>query len=374
MATTKMPAMPKLHTARMKLLFDHPFFASLLYSTPMVVKRTIWLASTDGRSLFVNPEACEERTVPELKTLLCHEGLHVAFMHVPLMLRLKLDRDLWNRATDYCINLILVEMGLTPIDGWLYEPQYAGLTALQIYDRLLQQQEESPDEGEGDAPGGIGTDLDMPEHGGDAAEVMKDMADVQQRVAQAAAAARMAGKMPGALERLIDQMLSPVVPWLSVLQDYMTRLAQDEETWRRRNRRFTHVVLPTRYSERMGPVIMIGDTSGSIGNDELCRYASETAAIAEQLQPEHIRVVWADTSVSSEQVFEPGDPLTFAPTGGGGTDMRVPLAHVAQYDPQVVILMTDGYTPWPAEATPYPLIVLCTTGTTIPSWAQVIRV
>ena len=29
-------------------------------------------------------------------------------------------------------------------------------------------------------------------------------------------------------------------------------------------------------------------------------------------------------------------------------------------DPQVVVLMTDGYTPWPDAPTPYPLITLTT--------------
>jgi predicted metal-dependent peptidase len=112
--------------------------------------------------------------------------------------------------------------------------------------------------------------------------------------------------------------------------------------------------------------VLIGDTSGSIGNDELVKYMSEAAAIAEEVRPEHIRIMWADTRVAGEQVFEEGEPITPKPMGGGGTDMRVPLREAEQYEPEVVVLFTDGYTPWPDGEPPFPLIVCCTTETEVP--------
>ena len=396
--TTKPPVLKQVSTARSKLLLSQPFFATLLLTMPVVYRDDLWLMATDGKRLMVNPANCEALPIPQIQTVLCHEVLHVAFQHVPTMLRLKLDTNTWNRATDYAINLVLVEAGMSPIKGWLYDNQYKGLTALQIYDRLLQepppsagggQEEEgdesgtpggTPSQGRGDqsdqnrGPGGTGWDLEVPEHGGDPAELAKDMREVAQRVAQAANMARMAGKMPAGLDRLIKEMLEPMVPWATVLQDYMTRVTKDDETWRRRNRRFAHAYLPSRHSDRMGEVIFIGDTSGSISNTELSRMATEVTAIAEQLKPEMIRLLWADTEVAGEQTFECGEPVECCPQGGGGTDMRVPLAYAEEHDPQVVVLATDGYTPWPDVAPPYPLIVLCTTDIACPEYAQVIRV
>lgn len=399
--TTKMPPTKNIRTARMKVMVHHPFFAHILMRLTERVRRDIWLMATDGKHLSINPEACEVLPMDQLQTVLCHEVAHVCFNHVPIMIQHRLHVPTWNKATDYAINLMLVECGLTMYDNGLYDTQWQGMSAIQIYDRLIAQGGEpndpEPGDGEGDGQGqgdgqgppcdgpgrgrprpansnDPGRDLQRPAYGNDPAEAARQAQEVRQMVAQAANMARMAGKMPGALDRMVANVLDPVVPWPAVLRDYMTRTAQDDESWSRRNRRIAHVVLPARHSTRMGPVIMIGDTSGSITNDELTRMATEVAAIAEQLNPESIRLVWADTEVAGEQVFEPGDPIVCKPTGGGGTDMRVPLTYVAQYDPQVVILATDGYTPWPSAPTPYPLIVLCTTDTTIPTWAQGIRV
>ena len=183
----------------------------------------------------------------------------------------------------------------------------------------------------------------------------------------------MAGKMPGSLERFINEVLNPQVPWQDYLREYMTKVTKADESWNKRNRRFSDVYLPTRHSERMGEIAVIGDTSGSIGHHELNKVGAEIRGIADDCNPERVRVIWADTKVASEQVFEDGEALLFQPTGGGGTDMRVPLDHVEQYNPEVVVLITDGYTPWPTEEPPYPLIVVCTTNAPVPI-GQVVRI
>jgi len=62
--------------------------------------------------------------------------------------------------------------------------------------------------------------------------------------------------------------------------------------------------------------------------------------------------VHADKSVFSVSQVQLG--------GGGGTDMGVGLDHAARLKPkpEIVIVMTDMYTPWPQESPPYRTIVL----------------
>jgi predicted metal-dependent peptidase len=204
-------------------------------------------------------------------------------------------------------------------------------------------------------------DIQEPEEAKDPVAKDKLEREVQHKVAQAATVAKMMGDMPGALERFVDQILAPQVPWYEKLRHLMSEMKPDDEDWSRRNRRCRTAYLPTDYSEHMGGVGIINDTSASIGDDELIKMNSEANSVIEDLKPEWVRIMWADTRVASEQLFEPGDPFTPKPAGGGGTDMRVPLKEMEKYEPEVVLLFTDGDTPWPKEEPPYPLIVCCTT-------------
>ncbi|RSS94279.1 VWA-like domain-containing protein, partial [Streptomyces sp. WAC05950] len=64
--------------------------------------------------------------------------------------------------------------------------------------------------------------------------------------------------------------------------------------------------------------------------------------------------------------------------GGGGTDMRVGIsAALAMPDrPNVVVVLTDGYTPWPDE-TPSCRLIAALIGENPPappSWVETVRV
>lgn len=380
--------MDNLQKARAQLLLRQPFFATLLMSLDTEMSDRVPTMGTDMKKLYINPAFIEELgSVDAIMFVLAHEVMHVALEHG---LRLNTRNPiLWNIACDFAINPILVESGMTFPEhvGGCLDKKYEGMSADQIYEQLQKLADKerkrgrSGKPGEGDMPGldklhggpdGPG-DLIRPEGGNDPAKQAEMRRQIQQKVAMAANVARMAGKLSAGLERLVGDILDPKVPWADLLRDYMTRDCKDEETWGRRNRRFQDIYLPTRYSERMGPIVCIGDTSGSISNDELRQYAGETKAIIEDVRPESVRFLWADTRVAGEQVFDDGlfDPNLLKPAGGGGTDMRVPLAYAEQFEPEVVILFTDGFTPWPDSEPPYQLIVCCTTDAPIPVGLQV---
>ena len=375
-----------LSQARSKLLLKHPFYANLALSTPDVLTTDIPTAGTDMVKIYYNPEFVASLPPSQVPTLIAHEVLHIAQDHGDRLH--KRDPDVWNQACDYNINATLVECGFEPIDGWLYDPRFGTKSSDAIYAILMREKEKrqrqqqsgqgdgQPQSGQGDGQpqsgqGAIGRDL-MPSNR-TAEEEAKVRESIKQRVAQAASAARLAGKMSAGLERLVGNILNPPLPWEDIMRHYMQRVTQDDESWSRPNRRHTDMILPSRRSLKIGPIAIIGDTSGSITEKELSNIGTQTIAIAEQLQPENIRVVWADTKVCGEQVFEQGDDIQLKPVGYGGTDMRVPLAHVEQFQPQVVVLITDGYTPWPDVEPDYPLIVVCTTDTNVPI-GEVIRI
>jgi predicted metal-dependent peptidase len=384
----------RMQKARAKMLIKHPFFATLLMSTPAVETTEVPTAATDMEKLYYNPEFIESLDDDTILFVLAHEVMHIALAHgTRLMSR---HHFLWNVACDYAINLVLKDTGFAVWKQALIDDKYKDMSADQIYEKLMQEVDKQrkkcgggqgqPQDGQGDQQsqggnsgktddiakdlfgdgGGMVGDIKQNEAASDPAHAAKVQRSIQQRVAQAANVARMAGKFAGSLERLVGEILDPKVPWSHVLRDYMTRVTKDDEQWSRRNRRFQGVYLPARHSEKMGPIYFIGDTSGSIGNDELCKYMAEGGAIAEDVHPERIEIWWADTRVAGKQVFEEGELIVPKPKGGGGTDMRVPLKELEQHSPECVILFTDGYTPWPDVEPPYPLIVCCTTEAPVP--------
>lgn len=377
MAVMNMGIMQK---ARARMLIKNAFFSTMLMTMPCHEDRSIPTLETDGAQLWYNPDFIDTLTVDQVMFALVHEVMHAVLDHAGR--RAGRSPKKWNTAADYCINLVARDCGFTLIDGVLIDDQYVGLSADQVY-RLLPDEQGSGGSGQGQSGGGkpgkgdgvFGQDLKDPQHQSEAA-AQHARAKQMQRVAQAANVARMAGHLTGSLEKLIGELLNPVIPWNVYLRDYMTAVIRDDESWSRRNRRFADVFLPSRHSEAMGEIIFIPDTSGSMwGTDgDLDKICSEIAHCAESVRPERIRVIWVDVAIRGEQVFEAGE-FSYAalkPVGGGGTDMRVALEYAARYDPIVAVLCTDGETPWPAQEPPYPLITVCTTQAPCPV-GQVVR-
>ncbi|MGX8728667.1 MAG: vWA domain-containing protein, partial [Lachnospiraceae bacterium] len=110
----------------------------IIEDTNICQKNDIQIAAVDAEEgeLYINPAVglSEE----EWRFVLAHEFLHVGLMHQ----KRSLGRDayLWNVACDYVINGWLLEMqvGVMP-DGCLYDAQFRGYSAEEIYDRILAE-------------------------------------------------------------------------------------------------------------------------------------------------------------------------------------------------------------------------------------------
>lgn len=371
----------KIERATSRMLVHYPFFSTLVLSVPYKITTDVERAATNGMCHFYNPDFFRQISLPGAMFVRAHEACHDMLKH-PLRMGGRNHR-IWNYACDYPINYMLKESRFELVDDIAFDEELGKNSAEKNYDILSKRDEEKRQQrkANGQSPGqpgdslpdlgGTGEDLRLPDLITDPAEVSRISADIDARIARAATNARLMGKMPGGLALLVDKLLNPQVPWQDELREYMTRTIVTDESWSRRNRRF-NIYLPSRKSNGMGEVCVIGDTSGSM-LDETNKIAAEVRAINEEVKPERVRLVWADDGVASEQLFTEGEELVFAVKGGGGTDMRKPLAHVEQYDPQVVIMVTDGYTPWPSEEPPYPLIVVCTTDAPVPI-GHVIRI
>jgi predicted metal-dependent peptidase len=365
------------------------FFASILLQTPMIEDPTCATAWTNMVVIGYNPAFIESLDVPTAKFVIIHEIMHIILKHG---LRLGgRDPAEWNRCCDYAINIILKDLGFKVWQWALIDDRYRGMTAEQIYLTRQQEREKEREQskGKGKQKGGKGEGQGRPQPGsspepppeqtqgglgGDlkpvpAATPEKRAAiehEINKTLARATAIAREHGVMPGILEAIITATYADPVPWDQVLVDYMSACLKTEENWRRRNRRYSDVILPSYESDGMDELTIVADSSGSMFNKKIF----ERIAVAVN------HIVWADDSeMSNIDVFEEGNEVVLHPRGGGGTDMRKPLTYVQEnYSPEVVLLLTDGFTPWPDVATPFPLIVGCTTNAPCPDWAATIRI
>ena len=87
--------------------------------------------------------------------------------------------------------------------------------------------------------------------------------------------------------------------------------------------------------------------------------------------PEKVHLLWWDTAVAGVDVLEPADYSDLVnkvkPAGGGGTDVSCVFEYVEANDikTEAVILLTDGYTPFPS-APKYPVFWGMTTDVVAP--------
>ena len=283
----------KLAKAKTALILEHPFFGVLAMNMPFEldenpppgVKPEQWTAATNGKRVKFNPHFIEPMTDEELKFLVAHEVGHPMFEHP--WRRHDRDPKKWNIAGDYTINECLVNdnIGKMPEGGLQDTDTYnaGGGTTDGIY-KLL------PDSEEGDGPCGTGSGgegwQDCEDGEGTQAEKDQQAAEMKVKVAQAAQAAKMMGKLSANQERLIDEVLNPKVDWREVLRRFVEKRRTDTRSFTRPNRRYLSqgIYLPSLDGEAMGELVFAIDCSGSIGADELNQFAEEGAFLVNRVE------------------------------------------------------------------------------------------
>jgi len=179
------------------------------------------------------------------------------------------------------------------------------------------------------------------------------------------------GNMAGALNRMFEEVINPVVPWTDHIQGIFNRkVGSGSYNWRKPDRRFItrDLHMPSRSGNGAGWIVCWGDTSGSIGQDELCRYLAELGGIIEDVKPTRITIVWCDAAIHHiDEVEEAGDLETIRHAGtqggGGGTDCIPVFDWIADHleKPEVFIGFTDGYVSFPDVEPDYLCIWAMTT-------------
>ena len=332
----------KLAKAKTALILEHPFVGTIALSMPFEFDESIKTAATNGKRIKFNPEFVDSLTDEEVKFLVAHECFHPMLEHN--FRRGDRQHKKWNVAADYVINKLLTDesIGRMPKVGLLDPNIYnAGHgTSEGIYNILPDM----PDDGSG--PGDPGNALDDCEDGdGSPAEQQQQQAEWKVKVAQAAQAAKMMGKMSANMQRLVDEVLQPKVDWREVMQKFLVKARTDQRSFSRFNRRFIAqgLYLPSVSGEQMGEVCFAVDCSGSIDQKTVNQFAAEIKRVKEDLMPERIHVLYFDSEVSHVESYEQHDDLDIKPHGGGGTDFAPVFEKIIELgiNPVAIVFLTD---------------------------------
>ena len=389
-----------------------PYLSTLLFNLKIVESRDIeTLAVDDGWRMYYSPEFVMKHSPEALATMVLHEALHCVNQHGARFKALAQSPErhvAWNSAGDVGINHVLDEANMpwgdfeplrfTQLSKFDVTPEMATET---IYFEIIDYINDHPEEFErfgdcGSIIGGQARSYEISRNNSDSPAIKSDQQDViRDQVAQEIlnfSRSKGVGSLPGFLLRWAQDLLEPKVDWRKALagairSSLATVLGRRDYVYTRPSRRQSamkvagsnEIILPSMRKPAQPAIAIILDTSGSISGDQINTFVSEIDGIVKANGiSQGVTVIPCDMEVGEIQKLRSRNAIaSLRLHGGGGTDMGVGIAAAGNLrpTPKILIVLTDGYTPWP-NSLPKGVesMIVCLTVMenmdTSPSWAK----
>jgi predicted metal-dependent peptidase len=395
----------RLLASRIRILDDYGFYGLLLMHLIFAIDEECGTAATDGVRVYFGPRFLESLADDELDIVLMHELLHVVLEHVFRGARLP-GQNRFNLACDIVVNSnIMRERNLiTPIVLREYgELMYLAPngheghlhTAEEVYAMLPPEKEIAV---RGRAQGGAQSkkaEIFADDHSRwgmaeDAAlrEVwIKNIFEAAEAITvQNAIKSR--GTLPAFAERLIQRLKNPQTDWRAILNDFVQEEINDY-SFSPPDKRFecteeNPFFLPdfNEKDDAVKDILFMIDTSGSMSDEEITAAFSEIHGAIQQFNGKLAGMLgFFDAAITPPVPFESVQDLkNIRPIGGGGTDFHIIFEYVAANMedslPSCVIILTDGFAPFPPEemALGVPVLWLINNEEIDPPWGRVARI
>lgn len=361
----------KLIIARVGMLLNTPFFGTLATRLTLTPADDMPTAATDGRRFYYNHDFVNKLTPEELIFLVGHEVMHCVYDHMGR----RGDRDpkLWNIAADYAINLDLVDQKIgkliTTVPA-LYDTQYRGLSADEIYEQLEERFKNQTEKDKAEiqkmldqmfdqhidpnAPGNQPGDQEGNSQGGYTPMSPEERQQARDEFREAvinAAKNTSAGDLPAGVRRMIQDLTDPRMNWRELLRVTLASTQVSDFTWMKPSRLGwdLEAILPGTVEDGLLKIAVSIDTSGSISFEQARDFLSEVKGIMEQFNSYEIDVWCFDGAVHNPQRFTSDnleDICNYEVKGGGGTSFQANWDYMKSVDlvPERFICFTDGYT------------------------------
>jgi predicted metal-dependent peptidase len=402
-ASTVMLDQQLLQAARLWVVHSRPYYASVLFRCPIVTSSRVATLAVDRHwRIYVNPSYANALSIERLATALIHEINHVIRAHDQRSssagVSSRSDQVRWNLAGDAELNDDLREDGLdVDLEHWAF-PWTFGLptdrTAEEYYPAItLDQSSAFMGEDEriecGSGSGGIPSECEL----GAEDESVPAVSTVEGRILRRRLAEEVIsfagrGDVPSGLLEWAHHELTPKVDWRRELQTVVRSAlygaGQADYSYRRFSRRdgAGHDVRWPGMERPTPQVAVVVDTSGSMSDLAIDQCLTEITAIlrSASVAEDCVRVITCDVAVADDVVVSSVSRIRRM--GRGGTDMRVGMAQAASSRPipDVMIVLTDGETPWPDRALRGIRCVVGLVGEeaagpeTVPRWAHTVAI
>lgn len=237
----------------------------------------------------------------------------------------------------------------------------------------------------GGGPAGEYEEVDEPDPADyDSGVIPEEQELIRTRTAKAAQeqAVKLRGTVPGNVEIWAKVVLTPSkVAWDRLLRQYvrgaMNKLmGRYDYCYAVPNRRSqdASVILPGMCKPEPKFVVAI-DVSGSMGPSDYAEAFGHVAAILRSVGFRKVPVFCCDSRASEIQYVS--DIRQVKMVGGGGTDMGVAIRKVVEMrGPRLVVVLSDGHTPWPSRKEGGVNVVACLTDSSAkqpPAWIKTVR-
>jgi len=359
----------KLFTARLYAARARPYLATALFALHPVESRSVPTMAVDRHwRCYVSPAFIARTPVEELASVWVHEVSHLLRDHHGRSDRVARQRELTGRgerlrmniAADFEINDDVYGDGLVCPEGAVH-PRMLGLRAGELMEDYLRQFGLGPytqglvwlDCGSG--ADGLEREWDL---GAEGANGLSDheREAVRFRVAQGINARP--GNVPKGWQRWAEEAFHPPQPWRELLGTAIRSAVSgpgvgEDYTYGRPPRRsagLPGVILPS-LRRRPPRISVVIDTSGSVSDAELGSALLEVTAVVRAVggRRDLVSVLSCDAAARVAGPLCRAEGLTLV--GGGGTDLRAGIAKAVRASPRpdVIVVLTDGQTPWPRQ-------------------------
>ncbi|MBU2007451.1 MAG: hypothetical protein KKF08_18940 [Gammaproteobacteria bacterium] len=293
-------------------------------------------------NFYYNEKWMTDLTDENLRAVVCHEILHLAFRHLERVD--SRDHKIWNVACDLKVNqelkgrqeMVLTKGALVPEgynDSWSIRVGGKNIkvtdidekTSYQVYFELRKQ---LPKEFSYEC------DLIMPAMNKAEEEALKKKGmetvgqgtasrlskDWQGRVYSATQQSR--GSTPAGVIREIYKLENSELPWGQILRQRFRRMAIQHKWDRPSKRYFPKFFFPGRTKANGIKVVAAIDTSGSMSKEQITKAISELYGLTRAFQFLELWVTDCDAQVYEAKKVRPEELSRLILKGGGGTDFR----------------------------------------------------